>query len=71
LRVQRAITSERTTLLQRWKEVLESGVSTIGVDRPGGRRLSETIAFLEFMERELPSLMEKLHRERQSLVEVD
>ena len=66
-----AITSQRTPLLRRWKEVLESGVSTIGVDRPGGRRLSETIAFLEFMERELPSLMEKWHRERQSLIEVD
>ena len=66
-----AITSQRTPLLRRWKDVLESGVSTIGLYCPGGRRLSETIAFLDFMQRELPLSMEKWHRERQSLIEVD
>lgn len=66
-----AITSQRVPLLKRWREALETGVSAIGVHRPGGRRLKETIAFLDFLGRELPALMEKWHSERESLIEGD
>lgn len=62
-----AITSQRTPLLKRWREGLEMGVSAMGPNGIGGRRLRETIAFLDFMEGELPALMERWHRERQNL----
>jgi predicted transcriptional regulator len=62
-----AITNQRTPMLKRWKEGLSAGVDAIGPDRPGGRRLRETIAFLDFMERELPTLLGRWHEERRAL----
>jgi DNA-binding transcriptional ArsR family regulator len=62
-----AITNQRTPMLARWKEGLELGIEAIGPDGAGARRLKETIAFLDFMERELPALMERWHEERQLL----
>jgi predicted transcriptional regulator len=66
-----AITNQRTPMLKRWKEGLAVGIEAIGTRSRGGRRLMETVAFLDFMERELPALMVRWHQERKSLFNPD
>ena len=65
--VWKAITDQRAPLIQRWNDGLAEGVELLGPERPGGRRLRETLAFFEFMQRELPPLMQRWHEHRATL----
>ncbi|MET9393393.1 MarR family transcriptional regulator [Streptomyces sp. NPDC006624] len=58
--------TNRDAVLKRWEGALREGVTSLGPDTPAGRRLSETLAFFEFLEGELAALMERwrVHRER-------
>ncbi|MGF7473564.1 hypothetical protein WFJ45_22565, partial [Salmonella enterica subsp. enterica serovar Minnesota] len=50
---------DRQPLLARWERALGEGVSALGADTPAGRRLAESVAFFEFLQRELPALLER------------
>ncbi|MFJ8468190.1 GbsR/MarR family transcriptional regulator [Streptomyces swartbergensis] len=58
--------TNRDAVLKRWEEALREGVTSLGADTPAGRRMSETLAFFEFLESELAELMERwrVHREK-------
>ncbi|WP_282703176.1 MarR family transcriptional regulator [Streptomyces sp. CC219B] len=60
-----AITN-REAVIKRWQDSLREGVTSLGPDTPAGRRLTETVAFFEFMEGELTAMMERwrVHREQ-------
>ncbi|AWW38460.1 MULTISPECIES: GbsR/MarR family transcriptional regulator [Streptomyces] len=58
--------TNRETIIKRWEDALREGVTTLGPDTPAGRRLAETLAFFEFIEGELETMMERwrAHRAR-------
>ncbi|MEU7721721.1 GbsR/MarR family transcriptional regulator [Streptomyces tibetensis] len=58
--------TNRENVLKRWEASLREGVTSLGADTPAGRRMSETLAFFEFIEGELAALMERwrAHREK-------
>ncbi|WP_031482765.1 GbsR/MarR family transcriptional regulator [Streptomyces bicolor] len=57
--------TNREAVLKRWEAALREGVSSLGADTPAGRRMAETLAFFEFIEREVAAMMERwrAHRE--------
>lgn len=61
------IYSGRTGLLDHYVEAAADGVRTLGVDRPGGRRLEETREFFAFLRADLPQTMERWQAHRRSL----
>ena len=65
--VWKAITDQRTPLIERWREGLAEGIELLGTDRPGGRRLAESLAFFEFMQSELGPLIARWHEHRATL----
>lgn len=58
--------TNRDAVLKRWEDALREGVTSLGADTPAGRRLTETLAFFEFMEKELEAMTERwrAHREK-------
>ncbi|MGA5894637.1 GbsR/MarR family transcriptional regulator [Streptomyces venetus] len=58
--------TNREAVLKRWEEALREGVTSLGADTPAGRRMAETLAFFEFVEREVVDMMERwrLYREK-------
>nr|WP_223188539.1 MarR family transcriptional regulator [Streptomyces sp. TRM68416] len=58
--------ANREAVIKRWQDALREGVTSLGPDTPAGRRLTETVAFFEFMEGELTAMMERwrVHREQ-------
>ncbi|MEY9487281.1 GbsR/MarR family transcriptional regulator [Streptomyces calvus] len=57
--------TNRETVIKRWEDALREGVTSLGPDTPAGRRLTETLAFFEFIDREVVAMMERwrAHRE--------
>ncbi|MFE4051840.1 GbsR/MarR family transcriptional regulator [Streptomyces sp. YIM B13518] len=57
--------TNREAVLKRWEDALREGVGSLGADTPAGRRLAETLAFFEFVEKEVEAMMERwrAHRE--------
>ncbi|MFC8368285.1 MULTISPECIES: GbsR/MarR family transcriptional regulator [unclassified Streptomyces] len=57
--------TNREAVLKRWEDALREGVTSLGADTPAGRRLAETLAFFEFVEKEIETMMERwrVHRE--------
>ncbi|MFZ4234763.1 GbsR/MarR family transcriptional regulator [Streptomyces murinus] len=53
-----ALTS-RNAIIKRWEDALREGVTSLGADTPAGRRLAETLAFFEFIERDVAEMMER------------
>ncbi|MDN0198237.1 MarR family transcriptional regulator [Streptomyces sp. S.PNR 29] len=60
-----AITN-REAIIKRWEDALREGVTSLGAETPAGRRLAETLAFFEFIEKDVAEMMERwrVHRER-------
>ncbi|MFJ3231572.1 GbsR/MarR family transcriptional regulator [Streptomyces sp. NPDC086787] len=60
-----ALTS-REAVIKRWERALRDGVTSLGPTTPAGRRLSETLAFFEFVDEEIAAMMERwrVHREK-------
>ncbi|MFJ6000248.1 GbsR/MarR family transcriptional regulator [Streptomyces sp. NPDC092370] len=58
--------TNREAVLKRWEVALREGVAGLGSDTPAGRRLTETLAFFEFLEGGIAELMERwrVHRAR-------
>jgi hypothetical protein len=60
-------TQVEITQLRRFEDVLGTGVSALGTDRPGGRRLAETRHFFAFLRRALEDAVERWPAERDRL----
>jgi DNA-binding transcriptional regulator GbsR (MarR family) len=58
--------TNREAIIKRWEGALREGVNSLGADTPAGRRMAETLAFFEFIEGEILSMMERWreHREK-------
>ncbi|CAM5489690.1 GbsR/MarR family transcriptional regulator [Streptomyces pilosus] len=57
--------TNREAVIRRWEDALREGVTSLGADSPAGRRLAETLAFFEFMEKEFRALMARWRAERE------
>lgn len=51
--------TNREAIIKRWEDALRDGVASLGADTPAGRRLAETLAFFEFIERDVAEMMER------------
>jgi len=49
----------RERLLDVWARAVRQGVDAVGPDTPAGARLAETLAFFEFLQAEMPALLER------------
>ncbi|MFI0540522.1 GbsR/MarR family transcriptional regulator [Streptomyces sp. WSLK1-3] len=58
--------TNREAIIKRWEEALREGVTSLGAGTPAGHRLAETLAFFEFIEKDLAQMMERwrTHRAR-------
>ncbi|WP_040906594.1 GbsR/MarR family transcriptional regulator [Streptomyces griseoflavus] len=57
--------TNREAVIRRWEDALREGVTSLGAATPAGRRLAETLAFFEFVEKEIDTMMDRwrAHRE--------
>jgi predicted transcriptional regulator len=53
------ISQQRLPLLLRYEELLADGVEILGEDRPGGRRIRETLEFMRFTRVEMAEVAER------------
>jgi predicted transcriptional regulator len=54
----------RERLLTRWEETVREGVDVLGAGSAAGARMAETLAFFEFLRREMPAVLERWRQER-------
>jgi DNA-binding transcriptional regulator GbsR (MarR family) len=54
----------RERLLDLWARAVRDGVAALGPDTPAGARLAETLAFFEFLQAEMPALLERWRARR-------
>ncbi|MBC7267450.1 MAG: MarR family transcriptional regulator [Streptomyces sp.] len=59
--------TNRNAIIKRWEDALRDGVSSLGAATPAGRRLTETLAFFEFVEVEVEEMMERWRAHRAEL----
>jgi DNA-binding transcriptional regulator GbsR (MarR family) len=57
----------RERLLVRWEESTREGIEVLGSDTPAGERLTETLAFYEFIQDEIPALLARWRQRRSEL----
>jgi predicted transcriptional regulator len=55
----------REQLLDRWITATREGIDALGPTTPAGQRLAESLAFFEFLQREMPAMFARW-RERQT-----
>jgi len=53
------MTLRREQLMARWIAAGNEGIEVLGSDTPAGRRMTESVAFFEFVRAELPALLER------------
>jgi len=54
----------REPLLERWERSMREGVDALGADSPAGARMAESVVFFEFLQQELPALLERWRARR-------
>ncbi|MGW1068202.1 GbsR/MarR family transcriptional regulator [Streptomyces aureus] len=59
--------TNRDAVIKRWEGALRAGVDSLGPATPAGRRLSETLAFFEFVDGEVAAMMERWRAHRETL----
>ncbi|MEU0287853.1 GbsR/MarR family transcriptional regulator [Streptomyces sp. NPDC052492] len=59
--------TNREAVIRRWEGALREGIASLGRDTPAGHRLSETLAFFEFVEKEVEAMMGRWRAHRQDL----
>ncbi|NEC52214.1 MarR family transcriptional regulator [Actinospica acidiphila] len=57
--------TNREAVIRHWEGALREGVAGVGEQTPAGRRLAETLAFLEFLEKELEAMMARWRTQRE------
>jgi DNA-binding transcriptional regulator GbsR (MarR family) len=60
-------TLRRERMLARWEAAAREGIEVLGRDTPAGIRVAETLAYLEFVEQELPGLLKRWHKRKAEL----
>ncbi|MEU8958400.1 MarR family transcriptional regulator [Streptomyces sp. NPDC048518] len=61
----------RDSVLKRWEDAMREGVAGLGENTPAGRRLTETLAFFEFVQGELAGMMDRWRAHRALLFDED
>jgi len=59
------LVARRERILDRWIATTREGVDALGPSTPAGQRLAESLAFFEFLRREMPALLARW-REQQA-----
>lgn len=59
--------TRRDSIMTRWEATLREGVDSLGEGSPAGRRIGETLAFMEFMQQELAAMMGRWRAHRDTL----
>ncbi|MEU5213588.1 MarR family transcriptional regulator [Streptomyces sp. NPDC020742] len=59
--------ARRENVLTRWESTLRDGVESLGKASPAGRRLNETLVFFDFLQKELPVMLERWREYRDEL----
>ena len=54
----------RERLLELWARSVREGVDALGADTPAGARLSETLEFFQFLQAEMPAMLERWRASR-------
>jgi predicted transcriptional regulator len=57
----------RDQMLARWDSTLREGIDVLGPDTPAGRRMAESMAYVEFLQEELPALLGNWRKRRDEL----
>lgn len=57
--------ARREQILDRWITTMGQGLDAVGAATPAGERLRESLAFFEFLRREMPAMLERW-REQQA-----
>ena len=57
--------AHRERVMEMWEGRLREGVEVLGAGTPAGRRLAETLAFIEFVQDELPAVLERWRQRKQ------
>ncbi len=57
--------ARRERVLDRWIVTTRDGVDALGPTTPAGRRLTETLAFFEFLRNELTGILNRWHKLQQ------
>ena len=55
-------TLQREQMLARWSATAAEGVEALGRDTPAGARIARSLMFFEFLQAELPGLLERWRR---------
>jgi predicted transcriptional regulator len=63
------ISQQRLPLLLRYEEILSHGVEMLGEDRPGGRRIRETLEFMRFTRVEMAELAERWREHKHKVLD--
>ena len=53
------VIARRDQVLARWERSMREGIEVLGRDSAAGARMAETLAFFEFMQKELPPLLQR------------
>ncbi|MFI9828020.1 GbsR/MarR family transcriptional regulator [Streptomyces sp. NPDC051913] len=59
--------TNREAIIKRWEDALREGVASLGAGTPAGHRLAETLAFFEFIEKDVAEMMERWQVRRAEL----
>lgn len=57
----------RDQVLARWEAAAREGIEALGHDTPAGIRLAETLAYIEFIEQELPQVLKRWRKRKAEL----
>jgi len=57
----------RDQQMSRWVYDLEAGIAALGEGTPAGQRMSELVAFIEYLEEEMPELLARWRKRRTEL----
>ncbi|MEV0689738.1 MarR family transcriptional regulator [Streptomyces sp. NPDC050388] len=57
--------TNREAVIRRWEDALREGVTSLGPETPAGSRLAETLAFFEFVEKEIEGMMARWRVQRE------
>jgi predicted transcriptional regulator len=57
----------REQMLTRWKASATEGVEALGRDTPAGARIARSLAFFEFLQREMPAILERWQKRQAEL----
>lgn len=63
------ISQQRLPLLLRYEELLADGVEMLGEDRPGGRRIRETLEFMRFTRIEMTEMAERWREHKRKVLD--